>query len=290
MQEEKNNLNNSKIEDKEKTLSKEQYFKLLQEWVNLQNAFRAMTYLPLLNQNQPTVPNLTASTTTTTQNQPQNRPNFQVNRWFDDGTRAEEIIETNGGYEMLISPLYKRFLAEVLDTIILFVVKIALFVILIDLLDINIALDLDLTDIKDMKFLEDDYSQLLNLSSEFIVLEILTKFFSCIYEAVFAIRFGGTLGKLVMGIKIVQGDAVIALEQQINHSQGIRALIYPASNLTFVRAFMRALAKNLLISLLFPVYFMMFFYRSNQLIYDMFCKTVVVENSPPAIYRRRNQQ
>jgi uncharacterized RDD family membrane protein YckC len=248
-----------------------------------------MTYLPLLNQasqaaaSAPTV----TSPSSQTQQQAANRPN--INRWFDDGARAEEIIQVNGGYEMMISPLYKRFLAEVLDTIILFVLKIAVFVILIDALDINIALDIDITDLKDLKFLEDDYSQILNLSSEFIALEFLTKLLSCLYEAFFAVRFGGTLGKLVMGIKIVQADAVIALEQQVNHSQGIRALIYPASQLTFFRAFVRALAKNLLVTLLFPVYFMLFFYRANQLIYDMFCKTVVVENTPNPVLRRRNQ-
>lgn len=94
---------------------------------------------------------------------------------------------------------------------------------------------------------------------------------------------------MVMGIKVLQADGVLPLEQQINHSQGIRALVFPAKNLTFFRALLRALAKNLLVTLLFPVYFMLFFYRSNQLLYDMLCKTVVVEHCANPVLRRRNQ-
>lgn len=278
----KNVENEDKMENKKTELSREKYFEILEEWVNLQNAFRAMTYFPLLNQS--------LSTNVPQQSQqPQPRQNIAAenHRWFDPA-RAEGIIRENGGYDLIISPMYKRFLAEVLDCIILFVIKIVVLVILIDLFDVNITLDLDITDIKDMKFLEDDYSQLLNLSSEFIVLELITKILSCLYEAVFYIKFGATIGKMVLGIKVVHAEAVIPLEQQVNHSQGIRALIFPAKRLTFIRAFMRSLAKNLMVTLLFPVYFMLFFYKYNQLIYDMLCKSIVIENNPNPVLRRRN--
>lgn len=245
-----------------------------------------MTYLPLLQQNQPTSSPATQSQPVPQQQQ-QQQPQIIQGRIFDQA-RAEEIIRINGGYEMIISPLYKRFLAEVLDTIILFVIKIAIFVIAIDLFDLTIQLDLDIIDLKELKFLDDDYSNLLNLSSEFILLEILTKLVSCVYEALFSVKFGASIGKLVMGIRIVQADAVLPLEQQINHSQGIRALVFPSTPLTFFRALLRAVAKNLLVTLLFPVYFMLFFYRSNQLIYDMLLKTVVVEQNPNPVLRRRN--
>lgn len=241
----------------------------------------------MMQQSQPPLSQQQASSATTATQQPAQPQIIQGRRIFDQ-VRAEEIIRVNGGYEMMISPLYKRFLAEVLDTIILFVVKIAIFVIVIDLFDLTIQLDLDIIDLKELKFLDDDYTNLLNLSSEFILLEILTKFVSCLYEAFFTFKFGASIGKLVMGIRIVQGDAVLPLEQQINHSQGIRALVFPATPLTFFRALIRAFAKNLLVTLLFPVYFMLFFFRSNQLIYDMLLKTVVVEQNPNPVLRRRN--
>jgi uncharacterized RDD family membrane protein YckC len=246
---------------------------------------------PLLQQQQQQQNHVTSSqqpSSTVPNNQPQQQqlpPIFQ-GRIFDQA-RAEELIRVNGGYEMVISPLYKRFLAEVLDTILLFVVKIIIFVIVIDLFDLSIALDLDIVDLKEFRFLEDDYSSLLNLSSEFILLEFFTKLVSCVYEAFFSVKFGASIGKLVMGIRIVQGDAVLPLEQ-VNHSQGIRALIFPARPLSFFRALLRAFAKNLLVTLLFPVYFMLFFFRSNQLIYDMLLRTVVVEFNPNPVLRRRN--
>lgn len=68
-------------------------------------------------------------------NIPQTPPNA-AGRWFDP-VRTEEIIRVNGGYELVISPLYKRFLAEVIDTVILFIVKILFFVCIMDFFDIH---------------------------------------------------------------------------------------------------------------------------------------------------------
>lgn len=153
-----------------------------------------MTYLPLLNANQ----GLTSQTSSSTQQQSQQQNTNArqgAGRWYD-ATRSEEVIRVNGGYELVICPLYKRFLAEVLDVFLLFLIKIIVFVVLIDLFDVSIALDIDIADLKDMKFLEDDYTQLLNLSSEFVLLEILTKIISCLYEAVFNVKFGATIGKI----------------------------------------------------------------------------------------------
>lgn len=145
------------------------------------------------------------------------------------------------------------------------------------------GIDLDLNDLKDMKFLEEDYSQLLSLSSDFVLLEVLTKVIvSCIYEAIFASKFKATPGKLIMGIRILHADAVYILPQEQQNpqqGQGIRALVCPnpANALSLSRSMFRSLAKNLLITLMFPVYFVLFFYKSNQLIYDLLVKTVVVD-------------
>jgi hypothetical protein len=194
-----------------------------------------MTYFPLLNANQTT----TSSANESTQNQSQQqrtqniRANAGINNRFYDAARAEEIIRVNGGYEITISPLYKRFLAEVLDTFLLFLIKIIVFVVIIDLFDVSLDFDI-LTDISDMKFLEDNYTEMWDLSSGFLLLEISTKLISCLYEAFFSVKFGASIGKMVLGIKILHAEAVVPLEQQANHTQGIRALVYPASSLTFV--------------------------------------------------------
>lgn len=95
-----------------------------------------MAYFPLaMAQVNPSPP---AAGTSTAPNQQPNAPpaTFAANRWFDPA-RAEEIIRNNGGYELLISPLYKRFLAEVIDTVILFIIKILFFVVIMDFFDIH---------------------------------------------------------------------------------------------------------------------------------------------------------
>lgn len=146
------------------------------------------------------------------------------------------------------------------------------------------GIDIDISDFKDLKFLEEDYSQLLSLSSDFVLLEVITKVVvSCVYEAIFASKFKATPGKLIMGIRILYAEAVYVLpdQQPIVQGQGIRALVYPnpMNNLSLSRAMFRSLAKNLLITLMFPVYFVLFFYKSNQLIYDLLVKTVVVDHA-----------
>jgi hypothetical protein len=90
-----------------------------------------MAYFPLaMTHMSPTTSSNPGTATNTAQNQSPPPP-FAAGRFFDPA-RAEEIIRTNGGYEMVISPLYKRFLAEAIDTIILFIVKILFFVFFLD--------------------------------------------------------------------------------------------------------------------------------------------------------------
>lgn len=63
--------------------------------------------------------------------------------------------------------------------------------------------------------------------------------------------------------------------------------ITAGSNLGFRKALLRALAKNLLMALLFPFCFAMFFFRSNRTSYDIMTKTIVVEENPAPVFRRR---
>lgn len=96
-----------------------------------------MAYFPLamaqMNSTASGIPSV-ASSSPQSPNQ-QNLP-FSNGRWLDPA-RTEEIIRNNGGFELVISPLYKRFLAEVIDTVILFIVKILFFVFVMDFFDIH---------------------------------------------------------------------------------------------------------------------------------------------------------
>lgn len=101
-----------------------------------------MAFFPYyLMMSQTAAPLNTGSTTTNQPNQRQNNNN-PLNRpvprmdWFDPA-RSEAVIRENGGYELMVAPLWKRFLAEVIDVLILFIVKIMIFFLLIDLLDLQ---------------------------------------------------------------------------------------------------------------------------------------------------------
>lgn len=62
---------------------------------------------------------------------------------------------------------------------------------------------------------------------------------------------------------------------------------FTGANLGFKKALLRALAKNLLMALLFPFCFAMFFFRSNRTSYDIMTKTIVVEENAAPVLRRR---
>lgn len=102
--------------------------------------------------------------------------------YFDSTRQArqDEIISLNGGYEYTIAPLWKRLVAEIIDIFILFLIKLMVTFALVDIFDLNLSIDLDFNSIRNS--LEDDYTEILNFTSELLVLEIVTKIAVCIYE------------------------------------------------------------------------------------------------------------
>lgn len=211
-----------------------------------------------------------------------------------DPARQEEIINRNGGYEYIIAPLWKRFVAEAIDIIIIFLLRVMTTMAFIDFFEIDL-LDIDFDAIRNS--IEEDYTELLSYTSELIFLEIITKCAVCVYETLWTIHGqgqigGATPGKMLMGIRIVHVDAVVLLDPPpagglvANQQTPIRALLYPAENPGFRRALCRSVAKNALIALLFPICFLMFF-RHNRTMYDVMTKTIVVEDNPAPVLRRR---
>jgi len=225
-----------------------------------------------------------------------NRNNRQ-NQFLNNQQRNEEIINQNGGFEYVLAPLYKRFFAEVIDVVILFILKLIVAFMIIDIFEIDFGFDFDAI----KSSIEDDYSEFIQFSSEMVYIEIITKIVVCFYEALWTrqshgqIIGGATPGKIVMGIRILYVEAVVPLDpvppvdinlNQLNHTP-LRALVFPGANLGFKKALARALAKNLLMALLFPFCFAMFFFRSNRTSYDIMTKTIVVEENPAPVLRRR---
>lgn len=299
-------LNNKENEsDLSKINEKETYFNALRLWHRnyMQHEIASNAFPYYLIANYPQI--FQGGTTRTTQNlfpqvngqQRQNQRPGRVFNYFESTRQArqDEIIALNGGYEYTIAPLWKRFLAEVVDVIILFLIKLTLTFALVDIFDLNLIIDWDLTNLRSS--LEDDYTEILNFTSELLVLEIVTKLAVCIYEALWTAQArpnalgGATPGKMLLGIRILYVEAVQVIDPlrqpALNNNQPMKALIWPAQNLGFQRALFRSLFKNLFITFLFPICFFLFFYKNNRTIYECLTKTIVVEEQPPPPLQRR---
>lgn len=144
--------------------------------------------------------------------------------------------------------------------------------------------------------LEEDYLKFISFSSDLLLVEILTKVMVCIYEAMWTAQGhstigGATPGKIIMGIRILYVEAVVPIvqmnvETNFNASSQMRAIMYPAVNPGFRRALLRAIAKNMLMTLMFPMCFVLLFFRNNRTGYDVMTKTIVVEENPIPIRRQ----
>lgn len=98
---------------------------------------------------------------------------------------------------------------------------------------------------------------------------------------------------MLLGLRIVHVDAVVPIDVPIGgpalnaNNVPIKALLYPAANPGFKRALCRAIAKNILMVLLFPMCFIMFFFKNNRTGYDIMTRTIVVEENFNPVLRRR---
>ncbi|XP_005179623.2 protein FAM8A1 [Musca domestica] len=224
-----------------------------------------------------------------------------------------DLINQTGGYEYVVASLWKRGIAELIDMIIMLFLKIVTIFVVTNVFGYNIMLDMD-KEVLNKAMENEDFGtaliyslDFLAFSSDLLAFEIATKLFVCLYEAVLTTFFdGASLGKHVMGLSVKYCEAMVLLPANIqpaplgpqvqlvfqNPRVQIRALLYPAETPKFKRAFMRAIAKNLILSLLFPMFFLMAFFKNNRTAYDVMTKTIVVETSrqPPVLRRPQQAQ
>ncbi|XP_073848309.1 uncharacterized protein [Musca autumnalis] len=225
-----------------------------------------------------------------------------------------ELINQTGGYEYVVASLWKRGIAELIDMVIMLFLKIVTIFVVTNVFGYNIMLDMD-KEVLNKAMENEDFGtaliyslDFLAFSSDLLAFEIATKLFVCLYEAVLTTYFdGASLGKHVMGLSIKYCEAMVLLPPNVQPAAPvgpqmqlvfqtprvqIRALLYPAETPKFKRAFMRAVAKNLILSLLFPMFFLMAFFKNNRTAYDVMTKTIVVETSrqPPVLRRPQQAQ
>ncbi|XP_043524667.1 protein FAM8A1 isoform X2 [Frieseomelitta varia] len=187
-----------------------------------------------------------------------------------------QIINPSG-FEYRIPPIWKRFVAEFIDSTMLFLLKFSITFIAIDVFDFIDIDDLDLVRAN----LRIDYKMALEMTYGILVLEIIHRVIVCIFEAFWLQhgingRIGGaTPGKSMMGLRVVQCRNVTPVDRPDDPDV---VLVSPGTDLGLPLALGRSVVKNMILAFLFPICFALFFFRFNRTVYDLLCNSIVVED------------
>jgi len=213
-------------------------------------------------------------------------PNVGVNLNVNGGAipllRAT-LVETQQANIFVVPPIWKRIVAEVLDFMILFVLKVMITFVAVDAFDLidlenyDLPLAFDLLNLnpENMKL---DYNFAVQLTQEILILELVHRMVVCVFEALcihrgpLGIPGGGTPGKLIMGLKVVKASQVTSLTLN-------RVQVVPASDLGFGWALLRSVVKNFSMAFFFPVCFSLMFLPHSRTLYDIMARSIVVENN-----------
>lgn len=193
------------------------------------------------------------------------------------------LIHSSDANVFVIPPIWKRIVAETLDFMILFILKVMITFIAVDTFDLvdlenydlPVAFDLLNLSPENMKL---DYNFAVQLTQEILLLELVHRMVVCVFEALcthrgpLGIPGGATPGKLIMGLKIVKCHQIVPLGLN-------RVQVQPASDLGFGWALARSVLKNFSLAFFFPVCISLMFLPYSRTLYDVMAKSIVVENN-----------
>lgn len=195
-------------------------------------------------------------------------------------TRPVTIVNASEGIEYRIPHVWKRFIAEFLDFLILFFIKLAVTFVAVDFFDV---IDLDKYNLDLLNSnTKMDYKVAVEMTSEILMLEMIHRVVVCIFEAFWLRRGlggrvgGATPGKTLMGIRVVLCEKVVPVEGRPLDI----VLVQPGTDPGLFWAFARSFVKNLVLAVLFPICFALFFFKHSRTGYDILCRTIVVEDIP----------
>ncbi|XP_066591701.1 protein FAM8A1 [Prorops nasuta] len=181
------------------------------------------------------------------------------------------------GIEYRIPSIWKRFAAEFIDSAMLLLLKLSITVIAIDVFDFIDVDDFDLL----QRNLHIDYKMALDMTYGILVLEVIHRIIVCIFEA-FWLQYGmngriggATPGKSMMGLRVVQCRSVTPIERP---NETNLVFVSPGTDLGLPLALSRSVLKNLILILLFPICFFLYFFKFNRTSYDLICNSIVVED------------
>jgi len=184
-----------------------------------------------------------------------------------------------------IASVWKRCVAEFIDFMALFVLKLIVTFVavdtfeLIDLEEFMSRYDSSLVTLAAGKEL--DMAAALDLTSDIVFLEMIHRLVVCVFEAVCTYRGtvgspgGATPGKLVMGLRIFRCDRLTVTNDPLY------VQITPGTDLGIFWASVRACLKSFALAVMFPISITFFFLPYNRTLYDVMSHSIVVEVENP---------
>lgn len=289
---EKNDESLNEEKDKLKMTCAEErseYFKKLEKWLQEAYAWQSVAamfpYYVMSNQMlnslsgaSPFVPTIPTMTNTQRINaaSPEQQNDPQRQRRPQEMAAPFQPAEAEG-FEYRIPPVWKRLVAEFIDSAMLFLLRISVSFIVIDVFNF-----MGLGDSERLQTnLPIDYEMAIGVTYRTILMEILNRITVCICEAFWLRRgmygrIGGTTpGKSIMGLIVVQCRSVVPAERPDDPDM---VYVQPGTDLGFPLAFGRAVIKTLILSSVFPICFGVFFFRFNRTGYDLICNSIVIED------------
>lgn len=172
-----------------------------------------------------------------------------------------------GGREYTIPSLMHRFLAEMVDFLILFLLKAVVVLAVMHFCGIKdlskFALNYIIEEIDEDTSLED--------LQKMMAVALMYRLLVCFYEIVCLWGVGGaTPGKFLLGLRVVSCDSSVLVAPN-------RVLVVPAQNVSISASAIRALIKNFSIAFFFPAFVTLLFFQHNRTAYDIVAGTIVVK-------------
>nr|CAH7759169.1 unnamed protein product [Callosobruchus chinensis] len=174
-------------------------------------------------------------------------------------------------YEFVISPLWKRAVAEIMDFLLLFSLKMSLTFLLIESFDI---IDLSLYGYEAFRKHLEDPNMAMPMAVELLTLELLHRVIVCVYETIFLKgAFCATPGKRYMGLIVITAESITPVAGRAHETIAATG----ASVLGWRKSLARALLKNLFVGLFLPLCVAFYIFPHNRTSYDMMSNSIVVE-------------
>uniref|UniRef100_UPI00398F8B7A protein FAM8A1 n=1 Tax=Pristiophorus japonicus TaxID=55135 RepID=UPI00398F8B7A len=173
------------------------------------------------------------------------------------------------GREYTIPSLMQRFLAEMVDFLILFLLKAVVVLTVMHICGIKdlskFALNYIIEEIDEDTSLED--------LQKMMAVALMYRLLVCFYEIVCLWGVGGaTPGKFLLGLRVVSCDSSVLVAPN-------RVLVIPAQNVSISSSAIRALIKNFSIAFFFPAFVTLLFFQHNRTAYDIVAGTIVVKRN-----------